>query len=420
MTNNETNELRILAPREVKPKLDSLARDVQEAVGSPISRRQALSLGGLAVLGLSAAACGTASTSTNGGGTSTAPSGSSAGGALAGKPIENMLEIFNWSEYDDPSTYADFKKQSDISAAGTQIHETYYASNDELIAKLNAGGAAYDIIVPSQNAVAQLIQENKLMKLDTSLIPNLSNIEPSFLKANFDPTGEYHVIKDFGVTGFYYNNKIVTEKIETLKDFYLALPKYVGKGRTNILDGAEEVVPLALMALGLDPNTDKDDELKQANDFLMSIRSGVTTISSDYIADASAGKIILGQGWSGDMRRVVSAHKATGDYTAILPTGSSEIWADAWCIPSTAPHPVAAHHWINWLCTPAVAVKEMEYHNYPVPIQAALDQVPAELKDDPLFNVPTSLTDNYHYILNVSPAVVQKRTKIYTDFKVAS
>jgi len=420
MTNNETNELRILAPREVKPKLDSLARDVQEAVGSPISRRQALSLGGLAVLGLSAAACGTASTSTTGGGTSTAPSGSSAAGALAGKPIENMLEIFNWSEYDDPSTYADFKKQSDIAAAGTQIHETYYSSNDELIAKLNAGGAAYDVIVPSQNAVAQLIQENKLMKLDTALLPNLSNIEPSFLKANFDPTGEYHVIKDFGVTGFYYNNKIVTEKIETLKDFYLALPKYVGKGRTNLLDGAEEVVPLALMALGLDPNTDKDDELKQASDFLMSIRSGVTTISGDYIADASAGKIILGQGWSGDMRRVVAAHKATGDYTAILPTGSSEIWADAWCIPSTAPHPVAAHHWINWLCTPAVAVKEMEYHNYPVPIQSALDQVPAELKNDPLFNVPTSLTDNYHYILNVSPAVVQKRTKIYTDFKVAS
>jgi spermidine/putrescine-binding protein len=420
MTNNETNELRILAPREVKPKLDSLARDVQEAVGAPISRRQALSLGGLAVLGLSAAACGTASTGTTGGGASTAPSGSSAAGALAGKPIENMLEIFNWSEYDDPSTYADFKKQSDVAAAGTQIHETYYASNDELIAKLNAGGAAYDIIVPSQNAVAQLIQEQKLMKLDTALIPNLSNIEPSFLKANFDPTGEYHVIKDFGVTGFYYNNKIVTEKIETLKDFYLALPKYVGKGRTNILDGAEEVVPLALMALGLDPNTDKDDELKQANDFLMSIRSGVTTISSDYIADASAGKIILGQGWSGDMRRVVEAHKATGDFTAILPTGSSEIWADAWCIPTTAPHPVAAHHWINWLCTPAVAVKEMEYHNYPVPIQSALDQIPAELKNDPLFNVPTSLTDNYHYILNVSPAVVQKRTKIYTDFKVAS
>ena len=78
-------------------------------------KRLSLILGGLAVLGLSAAACGTASTSTSGGGGggSAAPSGSSASGALAGKPIENMLEIFNWSEYDDPSTYAKFKKLPD-------------------------------------------------------------------------------------------------------------------------------------------------------------------------------------------------------------------------------------------------------------------------------------------------------------------
>jgi len=421
MSKNEPKELRILAPREVKPKLDYLAREVREAVGAPISRRQALSLGGLAVLGLSAAACGTASTSTSGGGGgSSAPSGSSAGGALAGKPIENMLEIFNWSEYDDPSTYANFKKQSEITSAGTQIHETYYSSNDELIAKLNAGGAGYDIIVPSQNAVAQLVQEGKLMKLDFSLIPNLSNIDPSFLKANFDPTGEYHVIKDFGTTGFYFNNKIVTDKLETMHDFYMALPKYVSKGRTNILDGAEEVVPLALMALGLDANTDSDADFKQANDFLMSIRSGVTTINSgDYINDASAGKIILGQGWNGDMRRIVQARKAQGDITAVTPTGKSEIWADSWCIPSTAPHPVAAHHWINWLCTPAVAVKEMEYHNYPIPMQSAISQLSTDLKDDPLFNVPTDLTNGYEYILNVSPSVVQKRTKIYTDFKAA-
>ena len=421
MSENEPKELRILAPREVKPKLDYLAREVREAVGAPISRRQALSLGGLAVLGLSAAACGTASTSTSGGGGgSAAPSGSSASGALAGKPIENMLEIFNWSEYDDPSTYENFKKQSEITAAGTQIHETYYSSNDELVAKMNAGGAGYDIIVPTQNAVAQLLQEGKLMKLDFSLIPNVSNITASFLKTNFDPTGEYHVAKDFGTTGFYYNNTIITEKLETMMDFYNALPKYVSKGRTNVLDGAEEVVPLALLALGLDANTDKDEDFAAAKDLLMKIRPGVTTIvASDYINDASAGKIILGQGWNGDMRRIVQARKAQGDITAINPTGKSEIWADSWCVPADAPHPVAAHHWINWLCTPAVAVKEMEYHNYPIPMQAALDQLSPDLKDDALFNVPTSLTDNYEYILNVSPEVVQKRTKIYTDFKAA-
>ena len=174
---------------------------------------------------------------------------------LAGKPLENHLEIFNWSEYDDPSTYKKFKELPAESKAGLKIHETYYSSNDELLAKLNAGGTTYDIIAPSQNAVAQLIQENKLLAMDPALLPNLKNLDPKFLKASYDPTGQYHVIKDYGITMIYYNNQIVTEQPQTMHDFYALLPKYVSKGRTNLLDGAEEVVPLALMALGLDPNT---------------------------------------------------------------------------------------------------------------------------------------------------------------------
>ena len=83
------------------------------------------------------------------------------------------------------------------------------------------------------------------------------------------------------------------------------------------------------------------------------------------------------------------------------------------------PDPVAAHAWINHLCDPAVAVTEMEYHNYPIPTQAALDQTPAELKNDPLFNVPTSYTDHYKFILNPSQEIVNARTQIYTAFQSA-
>ena len=119
------------------------------------------------------------------------------------------------------------------------------------------------------------------------------------------------------------------------------------------------------------------------------------------------------------MRRIVSARKKQGDITAVLPQDTSEKWADNWCIPATAPDPVAAHAWINHLCDPAVAVTEMEYHNYPIPIQAALDETPAELKNDPLFNVPTSYTDHYKFILNPSPEIVNARTQIYTAFQSA-
>jgi spermidine/putrescine-binding protein len=403
-------KLNILAPIETRPKLDRLERLVRRSGGGRMTRAEALGLGGLALL--AAAGCG-GKTSTGGGGGASSSSG--AADPLAGKPMESNLVIYNWSQYDDPSTYKSFKTKNSVA-----IKETYYSSNDELLAKLQAGGTGYDIIVPSQNAVGELVQLGSLMKLDKALIPNASAVESSWVKTAYDPTGEFKVVKDFGVTMFFYNNKIVTEKPTTMKQFYDLLPKYGKVGRTNLMDGAEEVVPLALMSLGYDPNTGDPTELSKAKDFLLSIRSGVTTIdSSNYINDASAGKIILGQGWNGDVRRIVSARKKQGDITAVLPQDTSEKWADNWCIPATAPDPVAAHAWINHLCDPAVAVTEMEYHNDPIPIQAALDQTPAELKNDPLFNVPTSYTDHYKFILNPSPEIVNARTQIYTAFQSA-
>jgi spermidine/putrescine transport system substrate-binding protein len=415
--NQNPDELNILAPRAMKPKLDYLHREVQRAAGRHINRREALGLGGMALLAAGAAACG-ASTTTSGG-TSASPAGSAAN-TLAGKPLENHLEIYNWSQYDDPSTFTKFAKLPAEAKVGMTTHETFYSSNDELLAKLHAGGTGYDIIVPSQNAVAELIDEKGLMALDKTLLPNLKNLDPSFLKPSYDPTGDYHVIKDFGITMFFYNNKIVTDQPKTMHDFYLAMPKYVNQGRTNLLDGAEEVVPLALMSLGLNPNTTSQSDFNQVKSFLLSIRKGVTTIdSSAYINDAIAGKIILSQGWNGDVRRIVQGRKKQGDITAVIPTEASEIWADNWCIPVTAPHPVAAHAWINWLLTPSTAVTEMNYHNYKIPMATALAQLPSSLRDDPMFNVPKTYTDNYHYILNVSPQVVESRTQIYSEFKAA-
>jgi spermidine/putrescine-binding protein len=308
------DSLNVLAPTTAKPGLDLVHSEVQAGAGRRINRRDALGMAGLALL---ATACGT--------GTGASSGSSPSAPGLAGDPLENHLEVFNWSQYDDPSTYTKFKALPAEAKVNLTIHETYYSSNDELLAKLNAGAGSYDIIVPTQNAVAQLIQEGKLLKLDKTLLPNLKNLDPSFLTPPYDPGADYHVIKDFGITMFFYNSKVVSERPQTTLDFYHLLPKYVHRGRTNILDGANEVVPNALMALDLDPNTDKASDFSTVSNFLLSIRHGVTTInSSSYVNDAIAGKIILGQGWSGDIRRIVQGRKAHGDITGVIPHNVSE------------------------------------------------------------------------------------------------
>ncbi len=413
---SEREPLKMLAPASMKPKFDALHRDVERAAGGRLTRRDALGLAGLALL---TAACGGTTASGGGGGGGGGSSSAAPANTLAGKPMENHLEIYNWSDYDSPATFKGFQNLPAAKKAGLTLHQTFFSSNDELLAKLHAGGSNYDIIVPSQNAVGELIQENELMKLDRALLPNLKNLDPDFLKSSYDPTGEYHVIKDYGITMFFYQNTVVTEKPKSMLDFYNLFSKYHSKGRINILDGAEEVVPLALMALGMDPNTDNDADYTKVSGFLTKIRPYVTTINSVYIDDASAGKIILGQGWNGDILRVAAARKKQGDITTVIPTGMSEIWSDNWCIPSTAPDPVAAHAWINYLLDPAVSSRDMQYAAYPTPIPKALAMLPENLKHNDLFNVPKSFTKSYRYILNPSPQIVQKRTQIYTQFKAA-
>ena len=145
-----------------------------------VNRRAALGIGGLALL---AAACG-GSTNAGGGGGGAA---SQPADALKGKPLEDQLVIYNWSEYDDPSHVQEVRGAARRERAGLKIHETYYSSNDELLAKLHAGGTGYDIVVPSQNAVGELIQEGGLMKLDFNLIPNIKNLDPKFLQADLRP-----------------------------------------------------------------------------------------------------------------------------------------------------------------------------------------------------------------------------------------
>src|SRR5215472_6778889 len=138
----DDNQLNILVPRSLKPKLDYLHREVEHAAGRPLSRRQALGLGGMALLA-GAVGCST-STSPNSANSPSSPASSgapsSAANPLTGKPVEGHLEIYTWSEYSDPSTFTKFTKLPAEANAGLTLHQTFYSSNDELLAKLHAGG----------------------------------------------------------------------------------------------------------------------------------------------------------------------------------------------------------------------------------------------------------------------------------------
>lgn len=314
----------------------------------------------------------------------------------------------NWEDYDDPSTAKKFAK----TPGGAAVAVTTYASNDELFALLDKGHR-YDVIVPSQNAVVALRDSGKLLPLEHSLLPNLANLDPLWRNLIYDPGNEFSVVKNYGITTFWYRNDIVHETPRTWPEFYDLIPRYGARGGIGLLDSGEEIVPLALAALGHDMNSNDPRDLADVRALLRRIAPYIAEVSSDWVDDAVSGKLVMGQGWTGD---VVSLTQQRKDITVVMPDGRGERWADNWAIPHNAPDPEAGHAWINYLLRPDVAAVEMQYNGYPTPVAEAMAKLPPALRNNPVFNPSDDVLRRYGFVFNLSPTQQRDRERIADDF----
>jgi spermidine/putrescine transport system substrate-binding protein len=409
MDKHNDGELRLLAPASLKPKLDrvaALARQAGADQGVKVSRRQALGLGGLALL---IAGCGGTtggSSSTGGGATSTAAS------RLAGKPLESNLLIYNFSEYLDPRTRSGFHRAN----PGTTVKETYYSSSDEMEAKIKAGGGDYDIIVPGQNSIAPLGQGGYLYALDHSLIPNMANLQPQWKDLDYDKGNKYTVVKNWGYVGFYYRNDLIDSRPTTFMEFLEGLPAAARKGRTNMLEGTTTIIGDTMIAMGLDPDSENQADYDKAVKFLTPLAAAIKTLdASTYRPDTISGKIVYGQGWSGDMLQIAEERR---DVTVVAPDGPCERFADNWAIPAKAPHPVAAHAWINYLLDPQVGLQEMKFSKYGT-ANAKTWALPGarEFASNPIVNLEADKINKYKFIISPTPKVLNLRQQAYEKFR---
>lgn len=384
-----SQDLKILAPRE-------------------LNRRQALQLGGAGALSMWLAACG--GTSGGGGG-----GGGAAKTVAATAKIENgPLLLANWVDYSDPANFKDYTKDF-----GPKITIDGYGSNEELLAKLNAGGSAFDIVVPTGYAVKTMIDKGLALKLNHELLPNLKNLQPKFTKTDYDPGNVYSVPKDYGVTSFYWRTAVVKDQPKTIAEALEVLKGLPKSTRVNVLEGSTQNLALALVALGYSLNSEDQGEIDKAKQLLISVKPNIKTINSTYIQRASRGDIDFGMGWNGDVARVIAARaKKDDEVIFMVPDGKTEYWVDNWVIPSAAKNPIAAHKWINFVLEPKRAGMETAYHQYPVPIQGVEAFAPKKIVENPVIYVDQAKIANYETQI-VTPKGQQMRDRAYTEFKAA-
>jgi spermidine/putrescine transport system substrate-binding protein len=365
-----------------------------------LSRREFLAFSAMATGGLMLAACGGSSGSTNTN-ASLGPVG----------PMESSLSIFNWDQYLAPDTLTQFKAKYPSLTINTAV----YASNEDMLAKIEAGAKAYDIVVPTGYMVEIMIQKGLLLPLDFRQLSNFSHVDTIFRNPGYDPGSKHSMPKDWGTTGFGYRTDKISTPMTTWKDFFDRASEF--KGKVSVLDGATETVGMALKYHGYSYNSDKDSELSKARDLLLKFKPNVGQITSSYKADLTNANTWVAMGWNGDFE-ALKGQTPVPPVQYIVPKEGSELWVDTWAILQSAPHPVAAHAFVNFLLDPAIGAQEIQYTYYAQAETEALANIPDAIKSDPIIYPPASALSPLE-TRKATPAGQKARDQIFAEFKAA-
>ncbi|MBZ9896897.1 MULTISPECIES: polyamine ABC transporter substrate-binding protein [unclassified Mesorhizobium] len=309
---------------------------------------------------------------------------------LGGHAEDRVVNVFNWSDYIDPTVIDDFTKQTGIKV----VYDTF-DSNEILETKLLAGGSGYDVVVPSGNFLARQIQAGVFQKLDKSKLPNLSNMWDTVSErtAKYDPGNEYSINYMWGTVGLGYNIKKVqaalgTDKIDSWDVFFnpekLAKLKDCG---VYVLDSPTDIFPTAFKYLGINPETTSPDDFAKAEELMMKIRPYIRKFhSSEYINALANGDICLAVGWSGDVfqaRNRAEEAKQGVEIGYAVPKEGAEMWFDQMAIPADAPHVAEAHEFLNYMMKPEVIAKSSNAVLYANGNKASQQFVDKALLEDP-------------------------------------
>ena len=312
-----------------------------------------------------------------------APSGGAKSSPQAtGGALESSLSVYTWGDYDSPDVVAGF-----TSELGPKVTLDSYSSNEELIAKLIAakGTSGYDIVVPTGVFIPQMIENGLLTKFNKDLLPNLANMDPASLGRAWDPGNDYSVCKAWGTTGFVYDKRVITRELTTWNDFFDAAQNEAS-GKTSMSDDPAGIIGSYFWARGEDWNTTDEAALAACRDFLVNeIAPHIAAFDSYPGTNAiPQGTQVLMQAWNGDARLGLLESSDPDRWQWVLPGPETELWMDNWAIAAGAPHPEAAHAFIDYSMSPESLSLNLDYIGYNVggkDMEAAAEAAGLELTE---------------------------------------
>ena len=265
------------------------------------------------------------------------------------------VNLYAWSEYVPQALLDGFTEET-----GIKVNYDAYSSNEELLAKLQAGASGYDVIIPSDYVVTIMINQDMLEEMDMSQVDNFKNIGSDFKGLEYDPENKYTVPYQWGTSCLVVNTEKVTRPITKWADLWD--PEFAGQ--VVLLDDEREVIGMVLEVLGYDKNTTDEAQLEEAKVKMLELMPNVRLFDSDSPKTALlAGEVSLGMTWNGE---AAIAHGENPAIDYVFPEEGCTIWVDNLAIPKGAPHKDAALKLIDYILRPeasAMITQEFPYSN---------------------------------------------------------
>ncbi len=340
---------------------------------------------------------------------------------------ENVVNVFNWSDYIDEETLKQFEEQT-----GIKVVYDVFDSNEVLETKLLAGGSGYDIVVPTGSFLARQIQAGVFQKLDKKSLPNLSNMWADIDKRTsvYDPGNAHSINYMWGTTGIGYNVEKIAARlpdapVNSLRMFFD--PDVVSKFKDcgiHILDAPTEMIPAALKYLGEDPDSKDPEVIKKAAGPLSVLRANTSKFhSSEYINALANGDICLAMGWSGDVLQARDRAAEANNGVNIeyrIPTEGALMWFDQMAIPADSKHVENAHKFLNFIMDAKVMAKNSNYVYYANGNKASQEFLQEDVIGDPAI-YPSEEAIKQLYITTPYPPKVQRVvTRLWTKIKTGN
>ena len=320
---------------------------------------------------------------------------------------EGELQLFNWGDYTNPELIKKFEAET-----GIKVTITDYDSNDAALAKIEAGGAGFDLVVPSANYVPIYVEKGLIQKLDMSKLSNHGNIAPEWLDVPYDPGRAYTVPWQWGSTGIAVNSDAYSGDINTSAIFMDPPEELVGK--VNVTPEMNDVLSLAIMYEGGEPCTEDTEILKKVRDALLEAKPKWQSMDYGMTEKMAANDVMASVYWNGAIFR---ARLQNPDVVYGYPKEGYPLWMDQVMLLSDANNTEEAYKFLDFIMVPENAALISSFARYANGITGSEAFMPEDMKDAPEINVPAEFAAAGHFLPTCSPKAQEYYTAIWTELQ---